>query len=280
MPISPPGSCRPPRRGKPASCGKAWTVKVKNIASTNTGRCRNPRTACGTGSCSCCGDGPADARGSRTRQACRHAAATRRLYSPAPPACRGPGRAGARAGRGRPSDARDHAPPLRAGGTRERVHEAHKLRGAQASRRRPGRGRGRRLTPDGGFPGRTYRTGTSYRAGGRGRLQEAPRRADPIGKSGHRPARSTLRARYVYCPQRSARRAMHSRRGRPTGGAAAGIPPGRGRACRASLRALSTAGAARTGPGAAPGARCGAHAPCPGPFLLRACGRRACSCRR
>ena len=54
--------------------------------STNTRRCRNPRTACGTGSCPCYGDGSADARGLRTRQACKYIAVMKRLYAPVPPA--------------------------------------------------------------------------------------------------------------------------------------------------------------------------------------------------
>ena len=82
----------------PAAAQQACTLREggerpapERSPSANTRRCQNPRTARGTGSCPYCGDGSADARGPRARRAWRRIAATKRLYSPVPPAMPKPG---------------------------------------------------------------------------------------------------------------------------------------------------------------------------------------------
>ena len=131
---------------------------------------------CGTGSCSYCGGGPADARGSRARPACRRIAAMKGLYSPVPPAMPRP-RARRRAGgKGTASASRDHVPLLQAGGFKSAHARPRALRHAGLPppglevRQTPC---ARRRVPGQDAPGRSRRA----RAGGQGKLQEAPRRA-------------------------------------------------------------------------------------------------------
>ena len=141
----------------------------------------------------------------RTRQACRHTAATKRLYAPAPPAMPKP-RARRRSGRKRTVIG---MPAIRCRFCRSaRSKDAHaghsKLCDVQACRCLDRRC-GKRFTPDDGFLGRTYRDEYIVPAPGeRAGCKRPHDTLDSLGKSGHRPARSTLHARYVRYPRTAA----------------------------------------------------------------------------
>ena len=144
-------------------------------------------------------------RFAHTNRACKHIAAMKRLYAPVPPAMPKP-RARRREGRKKmvidmPAITCRFCGPV---GLRNARVRHNKLRDMQACRC-PGRRCNKRFTPDDGLLGKTYRDGYIVPAPGDRASCKKPHGApDPIGKSGHRTARSTLHTWYVHYPRMTA----------------------------------------------------------------------------
>ena len=144
-------------------------------------------------------------RFAHTNRACKHIAAMKKLYAPVPPAMPRP-RARRRSGRKRTVIG---MPPIRCRFCRStRSKDAHvrhnKLCDVQVYRCLDQRC-GKRFTPDDGFLGRTYRDEYIVPAlEDRASCKKPHDTLDSLGKSGHRPARSTLHTWYVRYPRMTA----------------------------------------------------------------------------